>query len=275
MIPHVIALEPGLVIFKIYSGYWFLGRPTIEELRHDLRAVLRKCRPDWDITRPELKAAWERDMIAFILTARPTGGVTGAKVDSDNPIELRGESRMPHRPALASPRPDPPARVKALFVGESPPASGRNFYRADSGLYRAIREAFVAADPMFDVNDFLAAFLNVGCYLIDLCTEPVDCLPARDRRLACRASEAQLAEAISDLRPRSVITVVRSIEANVARALAKADWNGPIVSLPYPGRWSTHKTVFVSSLRVALPRLLDDRALSKDWYRQNTSATGR
>jgi hypothetical protein len=25
-----------------------------------LRAVLRKCRPDWDITRPELKAAWER-----------------------------------------------------------------------------------------------------------------------------------------------------------------------------------------------------------------------
>jgi len=57
MIPHVIVLEPGLVIFKIYNGYWFFGRPTIEELRQDLRAVLRKCRPDWDITRPELKAA--------------------------------------------------------------------------------------------------------------------------------------------------------------------------------------------------------------------------
>src|SRR4030081_161497 len=59
MIPHVIVLEPGLVVFKIYNGYWFFGRPTIEELRHDLRAVLKKCRPDWDITRPELKAAWE------------------------------------------------------------------------------------------------------------------------------------------------------------------------------------------------------------------------
>src|SRR5207245_1376460 len=57
MIPHVIVLEPGLVILKIYNGYWFFGRPTIEELRQDLRAVLRKCRPDWDITRPELKAA--------------------------------------------------------------------------------------------------------------------------------------------------------------------------------------------------------------------------
>jgi len=60
MIPHTIVFEPGLVIFKIYNGYWFFGRPTIEELRQDLRAVLKKCRPDWDITSPELKAAWSR-----------------------------------------------------------------------------------------------------------------------------------------------------------------------------------------------------------------------
>jgi peroxiredoxin len=59
MIPHTIVLEPGLVVFKIYNGYWFFGRPTIEELRHDLRSVLQKSRPDWDITKPELKAAWE------------------------------------------------------------------------------------------------------------------------------------------------------------------------------------------------------------------------
>ena len=29
-------------------------------LRQDLRAVLKKCRPDWDITTPDLKAAWAR-----------------------------------------------------------------------------------------------------------------------------------------------------------------------------------------------------------------------
>ncbi len=29
MIPHVIVLEPDLIIHKIYSGYWFFGRPTI------------------------------------------------------------------------------------------------------------------------------------------------------------------------------------------------------------------------------------------------------
>jgi peroxiredoxin len=60
MIPHTIVLEPGLMVYKIYLGYWYFGRPTIEELRQDLRAVSRKCRPDRDITSREMKAAWER-----------------------------------------------------------------------------------------------------------------------------------------------------------------------------------------------------------------------
>jgi peroxiredoxin len=60
MIPHTIVLEPNLVVYKIYMGYWFFGRPTVEELRQDLRAVIKKCRPDWDITAPEMKAAWEQ-----------------------------------------------------------------------------------------------------------------------------------------------------------------------------------------------------------------------
>ena len=61
MIPHTIVLEPGLIVYKIYMGYWFFGRPTMEELRQDMRAVLMKCRPDWDITKPEFKAAWSQE----------------------------------------------------------------------------------------------------------------------------------------------------------------------------------------------------------------------
>ena len=73
MIPHVIVLEPGLVVYKIYNGYWFWGRPTMEDLRQDLRAVTKKCLPDWDITTPELKAAWEEGRrTSSIRTARPT-----------------------------------------------------------------------------------------------------------------------------------------------------------------------------------------------------------
>ena len=58
MIPHTIVLEPGLIVHKVYMGYWYFGRPSLEELRQDLRTVLIKCRGDWDITTPELKAAW-------------------------------------------------------------------------------------------------------------------------------------------------------------------------------------------------------------------------
>jgi len=58
MIPHTLVLEPELRIHKIYNGYWFFGRPTVEELCLDLRAVLERCRPDWDIGSAEQRAAW-------------------------------------------------------------------------------------------------------------------------------------------------------------------------------------------------------------------------
>jgi len=60
MIPHTLVLEPGLRVYKVYNGYWFFGRPTVEELRLDLRAVLRRCRPDWDISSPEQRSAWAK-----------------------------------------------------------------------------------------------------------------------------------------------------------------------------------------------------------------------
>ena len=32
----------------------------VEELRHDLRALLQRVRPDWDLSAPGLKQAWAR-----------------------------------------------------------------------------------------------------------------------------------------------------------------------------------------------------------------------
>ena len=49
MIPHTLVLKPGLVIHRIYNGYWFWGRPSLEDLWHDLREVTREIRPDWDL----------------------------------------------------------------------------------------------------------------------------------------------------------------------------------------------------------------------------------
>ena len=60
MIPHTFVLEPGLTISRIYNCYWYWGRPTISELHIDLRAVFRKVRPDFDLSAPGLREAWER-----------------------------------------------------------------------------------------------------------------------------------------------------------------------------------------------------------------------
>jgi peroxiredoxin len=58
MIPHTIVLKPGLIVHKIYNGYWFWGRPSVEDLRQDLRAVFSEIRSDWDLSAPGLREAW-------------------------------------------------------------------------------------------------------------------------------------------------------------------------------------------------------------------------
>src|SRR3954463_7896979 len=59
MIPHTLVLKPGLVVHSIYNGYWFWGRPSVEDLRQDRRAVTREIRPDWDLAAPGLREAWD------------------------------------------------------------------------------------------------------------------------------------------------------------------------------------------------------------------------
>ena len=60
MIPHTIILKPGLVVHRIYNGYWFWGRPSIADLWSDLREVTREIRPDWDLSKPGLREAWDK-----------------------------------------------------------------------------------------------------------------------------------------------------------------------------------------------------------------------
>ena len=40
--PYTFVLRPDLSIHAIYNGWFFIGRPTLEELRHDLRAIMQQ-----------------------------------------------------------------------------------------------------------------------------------------------------------------------------------------------------------------------------------------
>jgi hypothetical protein len=145
-----------------------------------------------------------------------------------------------------------PAEIRLLFIGESPPASGRFFYQQDSGLYRAVRDAFHAIDPSVTDDSFLSVFQSAGCYLIDACTEPVDHLDARSRRAACLASEQSLSRRIRRLQPAAIVILLRSIQQNVQRAAERAKWHGTLIEVPYPGRWHRHREIF---LRALVPEL--------------------
>ena len=51
-IPYTFTLFPDLTIYRIYNGYWFWGRATMEELRQDMREITRRVRPDFDLQNP-------------------------------------------------------------------------------------------------------------------------------------------------------------------------------------------------------------------------------
>ncbi len=57
-VPHTLVLGPGLVIDKVYVGYWFWGRPSIYQLWEDLGDLHRRIKGDFDPLVPEVRATW-------------------------------------------------------------------------------------------------------------------------------------------------------------------------------------------------------------------------
>ena len=47
--PAAFSLLPDLTIHAAYNGYWYWGRPTLEDLRRDMREITRTIRPDWRV----------------------------------------------------------------------------------------------------------------------------------------------------------------------------------------------------------------------------------
>jgi len=56
-LPYTFSLLPDLTIHRIYNGWWYVGRPTLEELRQDLRAMMERCRGDYVYRGPGPDAA--------------------------------------------------------------------------------------------------------------------------------------------------------------------------------------------------------------------------
>jgi len=46
--PTAFTLHPDLTIHRRYDGNWYWGRPTMEDLRRDMRAISALVREDWE-----------------------------------------------------------------------------------------------------------------------------------------------------------------------------------------------------------------------------------
>jgi peroxiredoxin len=51
-VPRVFTLFPDLTIHRVYDGYWYWGRATVEELVRDLREISSAIRADWAAPTP-------------------------------------------------------------------------------------------------------------------------------------------------------------------------------------------------------------------------------
>ena len=150
-----------------------------------------------------------------------------------------------------------PTPLRVLFIGESRPAGGTFFYAANSRLFEAVRSAFEAAcpEPIGEQQQFLIDFQRAGCYLIDLCPEPVNHLPTRERRRRRREAVPALAGTLAELRPLAIICVMASIRPQVENALRVAGLTDlPTTYLPFPAMG--HQQQFHDGLVVAITGLL-------------------
>jgi hypothetical protein len=130
-----------------------------------------------------------------------------------------------------------PAKLRWLFIGESPPANGTFFYKADSKLSRYTQQAFsIAFEREFaDGKEFLDSFKAQGCYLIDLCDRPVNNLPGIEREQQRKRCAASLVERIAQHSPEAIIVVMQGIAKYVQPAIGQAGLDDlPFYVVPFP-----------------------------------------
>lgn len=164
---------------------------------------------------------------ARVAEAREPYGSSRSLSDDDTGIDVLRERYRPDT-------------VIILFVGESSPAQGTHFYRANSNLYRATRAAFaeVFGEDVVPTDEaFLRFFRDRGCWLVDLADAPVNRLPDTKRRAAVERGVERLAELIRQTEPDRIVAIKRDIAEPVRRAMSSAGADRvALVVLPFPVR---------------------------------------
>ena len=127
-----------------------------------------------------------------------------------------------------------PVQIRILFVGESPPDSGKFFYCGNSQMAQNMKRV-LERDLFAGTGDFFEAFRDSGCYLDDLVPVPVNKSSERIREQARRKAIPDLAQRITKYRPRVVVALLKKIESDVRIAVDQSGVDARFCVTHFPG----------------------------------------
>ena len=121
-----------------------------------------------------------------------------------------------------------PDEIKCLLIGESPPSEVKNYFflASNADLYNFTKQAFEIAfpDKLKGSDNFLNFFKNLGCFLDDLCEEPINNIKNNKiiRKENWNNSIKSLENRIRDYNPQVIICISKQIEENVEKSILQS-----------------------------------------------------
>jgi len=157
-----------------------------------------------------------------------------------------------------------PENIKILFITEAVQPGNIFFYRKNSNVFRAVKEAFVQVFGGFENDEeFLAFFKENGCYIDYLCPVLINGLPLEVRQQVRKDGIKPLSERLAILQPKVVITVMKVLEKEVLEAIQLSEITSVkfTSAVAFPAHSKTNADKCVSELVGILEELLEDGIL--------------
>ncbi len=153
-----------------------------------------------------------------------------------------------------------PEKIQILFVEEAVQPGNMFFYRKNSNVFRAVKEAFGKVFGEFKSHeDFLQFFKANGCYVDYLCPNMINGLTIEFRKQVRTDSIKPLSERLVLLQPQVVITVMKVLEKEVLEAIQLSGISSVeyTKAIAFPAHSKTNADKCVKELVEVLNELLE------------------
>ncbi len=153
-----------------------------------------------------------------------------------------------------------PETIKMLFITEAVQPGNIFFYRKNSNVFRAVKEAFSQVFGAFKSDEeFLVFFKENGCYVDYLCPQMINSLPPEVRQQVRTDGIKPLSRRLALLQPEVVVTVMKVLEKEVLEAVRLSGITSVLFTkaIAFPAHSKTNADKCVSELVGILEELVE------------------